>query len=70
MIRTKIIKQSDLASHGLTGHQCWNITVFGLWACQRCEFKDDPEQCGGRDVRQLIREGRFPIHGVLDRRQQ
>ena len=44
-MKIKTIKQSDLTS------ECWLIQMWGIEACDTCEFLNTKE-CGGREIRE------------------
>ena len=56
-IKTKIIKQSELTS------SCWTIQIWGIEKCKECEYLNSAD-CGGKDIRKLIKERKFPSTGL------
>lgn len=56
---TKVINHAEL-----TG-ECWSIQFWGLSACESCQYLDT-NQCGGKRIRKLIRDGEFPRGGLPD----
>ena len=40
----RIVNQADLSS------ECWNVQIWGLKQCKKCEFKNTRE-CGGKKIR-------------------
>lgn len=55
-METKVINTKDLTS------ECWLIQVWGLKACETCEYSGTKE-CGGAEIRQnLITNGK---HGKI-----
>jgi len=59
MAKCKTIKQTDLTS------ECWSIQIWGITACQTCEFLDTDE-CGGKRIRKLINDGKYSRGGLPD----
>lgn len=53
-MRSKRILQS------LLSNDCWSIQVWGIGACETCEFKNTKE-CGGKAK---IKAGSFPQNGL------
>ena len=56
-MQTKIINQADLTP------ECWVIQMWGIEQCDTCEFLDTDE-CGGKRIRKLIEEGKYPRDGL------
>lgn len=59
--KIKTINQSDLTS------DCWSIQFWGISACDKCKFLDTP-RCGGKKIRKLILDGKYPIDGLPDQK--
>jgi len=52
--KVKRIRQSQLSK------ECWDVQIWGLDYCQKCQYKDHPE-CGGKSIRQTgLNEKGFP----------
>ena len=43
-MESKSIKQADLSL------ECWNVQIWGLEKCKKCELKNTRE-CGGKKIR-------------------
>jgi hypothetical protein len=57
MIKTKIVQQSQLTA------DCWSIQVWGIEACETCEFRDT-RKCGGKSIIKKIKARKFPADGL------
>ena len=53
ILKTKTMEQSDLTS------DCWSIQMWGLEACQTCEFLNT-SGCGGQNILAEIADGKRP----------
>ena len=56
-MKIKVIQQSALTCG------CWLVQTWGLDACFDCDYLNTDE-CGGKEIRQNIFDGKFPIEGM------
>jgi hypothetical protein len=61
-MKIKTIKQNDLTS------DCWTIQIFGISACEKCEYKNKKRFCGGMRIRKEIESGNYPKNGKGEER--